>query len=174
MNKQLHRRNKRTKHNLFALRDAAWQFAYAVLWKDQEFEEDELRRVKEYILAYLREAPHRKKAFIAFCERVILTEKYTTAKAGRYVPAPGVWFNRKYQYGFVGTKSWYLSIEYKRGEVPGYLQHLTVLANAYYLYALYPSANVFQSCRKKLISLNAKSVLQHFCNAIVHLNHASH
>ena len=159
---------KRT--NIYFLKDFAWNFARTILWREQQFSDEEIKLAKAHILTYFREASHKKKAFIAFCERIILTDKFITAEPQRFVPNPSVWFNRNYEHGFAGTKSWYLRVESKRTEVPGYLKHITVIANHYYMYALQPSEQIFKSCREKLLELNAKGVLQHFYNTIIHFN----
>jgi hypothetical protein len=162
--------NGKRRMNVYYLSKVAWNFAQAILWKEQKFSDEEIRATKTHLITYFRESSHRKKAMIAFCERVILTDKYITAQPGRYVPNPSVWFNRNYEHGFAGTKSWYLHIDGKRKDVPGYLKHLTVMANHYYMYALQPTPAILQSCHDKLLELNAKSLLQHFYNTIFHFN----
>lgn len=167
------KREKKKICNMYFLKDAAWHFAHAVLWGQHQFSEEEITAAKACILDYFRETTHTKKAFVAFCERVILTEKYLSADKSRYVPNPSVWLNKNYQHGFAGTKSWYQGIEAKRVEVPGYLKHLTLAATYFLSYVRKPSAEILKSCRNKLLALNAKNVLQHFYNSIVHFNHFS-
>lgn len=153
------------------LTDAAWNFAYTILWYGQQFTNEEIERAKFYLHQYFKEAANKKKAFTAFCERIILTNKYISAQPQRYVPAPSVWLNRHYQHGFAGTKSWYQQVEAKRSKIPGYLKHISIMARHYYLYCFNQSASAFHSCRKKLLALNAKILLQQFCNVIVHYNY---
>ncbi len=150
---------------------SAWNFAQTLLWKEQFFPTDEVERAQAHICDYFENAKDRRAAFLAFCQRVLLTSRYLAADKSRFVPMPSVWFNRHYLHGFAGTKSWYQSIELKRQEVPGYLQHLTVLAEHYRLYAMKPTAKVFRTCRKKLLELNAYSLLHQFYNCIIHLNY---
>lgn len=157
--------------NVYYLSKVAWNFAHAILWSEQKFTDDEIRDTKEHLIAYFRDAPHRKKALIAFCERIILTEKHMAAKDQKVLPTPSVWFNPNYHQGFAETKSWYQGIEEKRIEVPGYLKHYTVLALHYYLYSLQPSKGILSQCRDKLMELKAKTILELFYKTIYHFNY---
>ncbi len=159
------------KMNVHYLSKVAWNFAHAILWSEQKFSDDEVRIAQEHLLSYFRDASHKKKALIAFCERVILTEKYQAAKEIKVLPAPSVWFNTKYHAGFAETKAWYGGIQGKRKEVPGYLKHFTVLALHYYLYALHPSQSILNQCREKLLKLQAKSILELFYKTIYYFNY---
>lgn len=151
--------------------NGAWSFAHTVLWKDQQFSNEELFKAKQSIRDYFELAPDYKKAFIAFCERVILTSRYISADPNRYVPSPSVWFNRNYEHGFAGTRSWLKRVNEKRQQVSGYLKHLTTLAQHYYQYLQRPCEKSFNECREKLIEQNAFSLLQHFYNTIIHYNY---
>jgi hypothetical protein len=152
---------------------AAWNFAQTLLWKEQLFQKDEVERAQAHIQEYFECAKDRKAAFTAFCERVLLTSRYLNANKSRYVPFPSIWFNRNYPHGFAGTKSWYQKVQLQRQDVPGYLQHLTTIADYYRQYAFRPSSAIFLKCRKKLIELKATSLLQHFYNCIIHLNYVN-
>ncbi|MFI5195720.1 MAG: hypothetical protein ACHQD8_01400 [Chitinophagales bacterium] len=151
--------------------EGAWSFANTVLWPEQSFPKDELQLALQYIRHYFELARDKKKAFVAFCERIILTKRYITAQPGRFLPAPSVWFNYYYAHGFTGTKSWLEQIQAKRKDIPGYLQHISTVAEYYLLYIQRPSAKTFNSCRKKLLALKAYSLLQFFYNAILHFSY---
>jgi hypothetical protein len=157
--------------NVYYLSRVAWNFAHAILWSEQKFTDDEVKLVKEHLLTYFRNATHRKKALIAFCERIILTEKHNAAKEQKVMPAPSVWFNPKYYQGFAETKAWHDGIVEKRSEVPGFLKHYTVFASHYYLYSLHPSKSILSQCREKLMALKAKSILELFYKTIYHFNY---
>lgn len=154
----------------YFLRDIAWSFADALLWRELTLPEEEITLAKSQILHLFKNAPHRKKAIIAFCERIILADKYRVAHPNTEIPMPCVWFNPSYHHGFAETKSWYEYIQFQRTKIPGYLKHISIMANHYFMYALNPSPALFQNCRKKLLALNAKSLLQQFYNAIAQLN----
>lgn len=157
--------------NVYYLSKVAWNFAHAILWSEQKFSDEEVKATKEHLLTYFKEATHRKKALVAFCERIIITEKYQATKEVKVLPAPSVWFNPKYYQGFAETKGWYDCIQEKRKEVQGYLKHYTVLALHYYLYSLHPSQSILSQCRDKLMVLKAKSILELFYKTIYHFNY---
>ena len=150
---------------------AAWSFAYCILWQEQQFPKGETERAKQHIQHYFECAADKKTAFKAFCERIVLTNRFLSAEKSRFVPLPSIWLNRNYEHGFAGTKSWFQNIQVKRQEVPGYLQHISVIADQYLQYTLRPSAKVFNTCRRKLLELKACGLLQHFYNSIIHLNY---
>ena len=168
----LHSR-KQPQLNADKLSDAAWNFAHTILWPEQEFSREDLSRAMESIHSYFEQARDKKKAFTVFCERIILTHKFVSALSCRFVPNPSVWFNRNYEHGFAGTKSWYQQVQLKREDIPGYLQHISVIACYYLDYTLNPSSKVFHSCRKKLLELKAYGLLQYFYNAIIHFTNST-
>ncbi|MBS1773415.1 MAG: hypothetical protein JST82_11205 [Bacteroidetes bacterium] len=151
--------------------NAAWSFAYALLWHEQAFNKDEINRAKQHINCYFEFATDKKTAFIAFCERVVLANRFIQAEQSRYVPLPSIWLNRHYEHGFAGTKSWLQRIQIKRQEIPNYLQHISVVAEQYRQYVLNSSVKSFTACRKKLTELKAYGLLQYFYNAIIHLHY---
>lgn len=149
----------------------AWSFANTVLWPEQHFDTQELERAKVCIQNYFDDATDMKKAFLSFCQRIILTHRYITAQPGRFVPNPSIWFNGNYPQGFVGTLAWLNNIEKKREEIPGYLQHILTAAEQYVEYVEHPTTKAFNTCRTKLLQQNAKSLLQFYYNSILHFNY---
>jgi len=149
----------------------AWSFAHTILWPEQQFDNVELERAKVCIQKYFDNATDQKKAFISFCQRVILAHRYITAQPGRFVPNPSIWFNVNYPQGFVGTNDWLSNIEKKREEIPGYLQHILTAAEQYVEYIEHPTVKSFNACRRKLLEQNAKSLLQFYYNSILHFNY---
>jgi hypothetical protein len=150
---------------------AAWSFAYTILWQEQQFPKNEIDLARQHIQHYFECATNKKIAFTAFCERILLTNRFLSADRSRFVPLPSIWLNRNYEHGFAGTRSWFQKIQLKRQDVPGYLQHISTIAEQYRQYALKPSAKVFNTCRKKLLELKAYGLLQYFYNSIIHLNY---
>lgn len=151
--------------------NGAWSFAHTVLWKDQQFNNDELYAAKQFIRNYFELANDYRIAFIAFCERVMLTSRYVTADETRFVPSPGIWFNKSYEHGFVGTRSWLKCVTERRSIKPGYLKHLKILAQYYYEYLQSPCELSFNECRERLIDFRAYSLIQHFYNTVIHYNY---
>ena len=159
---------------LRTLTNGAWSFAHSILWKEQQFSNEELFYAKRLIRNYFDMANDHKKAFIAFCERVILTSRYISSKNDWVLPVPSIWLNRNYEYGFAGTKNWLEKVNAKRKEVPGYLKHINTLAKYFYCYIKKPSEHTFNDCRDRLVEQNAYSLLQHFYNTVIHYNYIKH
>lgn len=148
---------------------AAWNFANTILWPQRQFSKEDICRTMESIHCYFTLAKDKKKTFTDFCERIVLTHKFTSCGVNGFTPHPAVWFNPHYEHGFEATKIWYQQVQQKREDVPGYLQHISVIASYYLDFTLNPSPKIFHKCRKKMLELNANSLLQHFYNAIIHL-----
>jgi hypothetical protein len=102
------------------LTDATWQFARNILWGGQSFDEVETKLSKIYIREYYNsiDAEHFHLAapryFSEFCERILMAKRYVDRFSHRYIPHPCIWFNKNNPKGFVGTKSWYQSLQKKR------------------------------------------------------------
>jgi cyclophilin family peptidyl-prolyl cis-trans isomerase len=54
--------------------------------------------------------------FREFCERIKLAKKYVDRYFHRYIPHPVIWFNKRNEKGFAGTKSWYDANERRKQE----------------------------------------------------------
>lgn len=159
-----HRRQER-------LTDSAWAFARALLWQHQTLASSEVRDSKAHIAAYLQTAPDPEQALRSFCERVALAERYLSAGISTYLPLPSVWLNPHYEHGFTATLPWLSSVHKKQDQVPGYMVQVSVIADAYTRYTLHPCGSEVRRCRRKLRTQRAYGMLQHFYNAIIHLNY---
>lgn len=151
--------------------NAAWAFARCALWPEQDFDMLEDGDTRAYIREYFTASTNRKRAFHALIQRVVLTQKYIRRERERFLPAPSVWFNRRYPFGFAGTLSWLHNVEQQRKEVPGYLAHIEALAHGYYEYAVRPCTRRFNRCRRTLLRHRATSLLQLFYNTVIHINY---
>jgi hypothetical protein len=147
------------------LLNGAWQFAYALLWQHQPFSKFEIARSKALISKYLKQAPDGYNAFQHFCERVALAERYISAGILTPPPMPSIYLNPHYEHGISETLALITDLHQKRGNVPGYMDQIFITADYYCRYVLQPSAKTFLRCRRRLISLGAYGMLQHFYNA---------
>lgn len=141
---------------------AAWEFARCALWPELHFTPKQVDEVMRYIRDYFKAANGKKRAFTALCERVILTQKYISKSAERFVPMPFVWFNCRYPFGFAGTLSWLYRVEQRRKEVPGYLAHIEALAEGYYNYSMKPTKRALSRFKDKMLSVHAPSLFPLF------------
>lgn len=153
------------------LTTAAWKFAHCALWPEQDFSCQEQEVVKSYIRDHFSAATELKRAFTAFIQRIILTQKYTIRSTDGLLPAPSVWFNLHYPFGFAGTLSWLRSVDKQRHQIPGYLAHIEAFARGYYHFALSPSCRTFKKCRQGLLKHHAPSLLQLLYSTVIHIDY---
>lgn len=152
---------------LYLFTDAAWLFAKALLWPNHTPNAEDTEQAKSYIQKYFEATRCSVKSFIAFCERVALTNRYLAANPKRYVPSPDVWLNPFYDYGFCGTLGWLRQVQKTRATAPGYMQHIHVLAGHYLSFIQRPCRETIEACQDKLNGLGAAHLLKEFYAAVV-------
>lgn len=147
--------------------NTAWNFAYSSLWNNVQFSSKEIREAKEKISEYFELAKLPRKAFLSFCQRVLLARQYVNSAKGRYLPLPSTWFNKENGYGFAGTKEWYWEIKNIRTSLPSYKEELKALAEAVLEYSEEPTNNNFHYWRNYFIEKGTPGLLTLFqVNAI--------
>lgn len=149
-----------------ALADAAWNFAHTALWNDVQFSSKETENARQKIAAFL-EGHNAEKAFVAFCERVLLARHYITKAPGRYIPLPSIWLDNNNKLGFAGTERWHDDIKTVRDSVPGYKTGIRALAEAMLELSRDPSANNYRYWRNYFIDHNAPGLLNLFQAAAI-------
>jgi hypothetical protein len=93
--------------------DVSWDFALRHLWKNYSYDDETIALSKKYIRRYYREIPLEKfielgsSCLNAFCDRIVLAEKYASHFTYCYFPNPAVWFDTNNPKGFRLTKKWY-------------------------------------------------------------------
>ena len=153
--------------NLYLFTDAAWLYAKALLWPAFTPDRESVKQAKTFIKKYFEATRCSTKSFIAFCERVALTNRYLAANPKRYVPSPEVWLNPFYDYGFCGTLAWLRQVNKQRQVIPGYMDHINVLANHYLTFIQRPCRDAVTACQEKLSYLGAEHMLKEFYAAVV-------
>jgi hypothetical protein len=142
--------------------NSAWNFAYNSLWSMNTFSSKEIETAKESIYEYLTLAKSPRKAFITFCQRILLARNYVKACKGRYIPLPSIWFDRDFKDGFVGTRKWYAEIKTIRESLPNYKQEIKALAEAVLEFNDEPSIQNYQYWRQYFIEKAAPGLLNLF------------
>jgi hypothetical protein len=142
--------------------NAAWNFAYSSLWNSTQFSAKEIRSAKEKIEEYFSLSKNPRKAFLSFCQRVLLTRQYVNGAKSRYLPLPSLWFDKSYEYGFAGTKQWYAQIKNVRTSLPAYKEELKALAEAILEYSEEPTAQNFSYWRNYFIEKGTPGLLNLF------------
>lgn len=156
----------------YILSEAAWKFAYCLLWSHQKLSITEVESAKRKLVHYFKNNANKRVAFISFCERIILSQRYYHAHPELSIEHPSLWLNPYYYNGFSKTFAWLCSVRKTRKENPFYLQHFSTLASFYYGYANNPVLPLFNKCRCKLRRQKAYSLLA-FWYAIEHYDEAT-
>lgn len=152
--------------NPVRLVNTAWNFACAALWNTIQFSSKEIENAKQQIAALLQ-SDNAEKAFIAFCERVLLARQYVAKSPGRYIPLPSVWLDSNNKLGFAGTQRWHDNIKAIRESVPGYKTGIKALAEAMLELSKDPSAKNYKYWRSYFIDHNTPGLLQLLQSATV-------
>lgn len=142
--------------------DAAWNFAYTSLWNNTMFSTKEADAAKEKIFEYFSLAKDTRKAFVSFCQRVLLARYYVNGMKGRYMPLPSVWFDKDNEYGFVSTRKCFYEIRRVREALPFYKQEIKALAEAVLEFAEEPTVKNYQYWRGYFIEHKTPGLLSLF------------
>ena len=147
--------------------NSAWNFAYSALWNAVQFSSKEVNAAKEKITEYFLLSNDPRKAFLSFCQRVLLARHYVNSAKGRYIPLPSLWFEKENEAGFTGTKEWYTEIRNIRSSLPNYKQEIKALAEAVLEYSEEPTVQNFHYWRNYFIDKETPGLLNLFqVNAI--------
>lgn len=142
--------------------DTAWNFAYSCLWNNMQFSSREVQVSKEKIREYFELAKLPRKAFLTFCQRILLARHYINSVKGRYLPLPSQWFDKENELGFAGTKEWYWEIKSIRTSLPSYKEELKALAEAVLEYSEEPTSKNFNYWRSYFIEKGTPGLLTLF------------
>lgn len=142
--------------------DAAWNFAYTSLWNNTLFSTKEADAAKEKIFEYFSLAKDKRKAFVSFCQRVLLARYYVNGMKGRNMPLPSAWFDKDNEYGFVSTRKCFYEIRRVREALPSYKQEIKALAEAVLEFAEEPTVKNYQYWRGYFIEHKTPGLLSLF------------
>lgn len=107
-------------------------------------------------------AKNPERAFLVFCQRVLLARQYVNKSPDRFVPLPSLWLDRNYEHGFAGTKNWYAEIKAIRDSLPSFKAELKALAEAALEFSEEPSTKNYQYWRQYFIEKQAPGLLNLF------------
>lgn len=153
------------------LANKAWNFAYTLLWNNQEFNEAEIELATQLIQEYFSKSEKPLNTFIMFCERVQLAFQYIQRNPTRFVVHPLKWLSPHYEFGYKGTKKWYLDLVHERKYISIHRFELRVMAEAYLQFVLSPIAETYQTGRKAIMHYNKTDILQAYNNAILNFKY---
>lgn len=138
----------------------AWLFAYTMLWNHQTFSGNEIREAKFFIKELILTAKNPRKAFLNFCQRIILARQNVAALNTDYLALPSLWFDAENVEGFAATKEWLQAVKSIRYSLPTYQIELRALAEAVLEFSEEPIAKNFNYWRSYFIE-HEKPILLH-------------
>ena len=153
------------------LAKAGWNLCHTLLWSSKEFNESEIELAQNLIEQHLQRAINANARFVAFCERVQMAYQYLQQNPNKFVPHPLKWLSPFYEYGFCGTRGWYLDMVHERSLIPVHRFELRVMAEAYWQYVVEPTKEQYQIGKKAIQHYNTTDILQAFNNAILNFNY---
>lgn len=140
--------------------NTAWLFAYTMLWNHQTFSGNEIREAKYYIKELLLKARNPRKAFLAFCQRVILARQNIGALNTDLLALPSLWLDGENVEGYAATKEWLQAIKTIRYSLPNYQIEIKAFAEAVLEFSEEPTAKNFNYWRSYFIE-HEKPILLH-------------
>ncbi|MBL7748766.1 MAG: hypothetical protein JNM19_15115 [Chitinophagaceae bacterium] len=158
--------NTPANNEMVHLVNTAWLFACAALWNHLQFSAKETANAKQKIEALLSKED-KEKAFLNFCQRVLLARQYVTKTPGRYIPLPSVWLDDNNKLGFTGTENWYNKINSVRQSLPAYKEEIRAMAEAILELSKEPSSKNYQYWRSYFIDHRSPGLLNLFQLAAV-------
>ncbi|TCZ74057.1 hypothetical protein [Flaviaesturariibacter aridisoli] len=123
---------------------------------------------KASIYDYLTLARDPRRAFLSFCQRVLLARHYVLSGEGRYIPLPSVWLDKKNELGFAGTKNWFREIRAIRASLPNYKAEIKALAEAVLEFSEEPTFQNYQYWRSYFIDKQTPGLLSLFQVTAIH------
>lgn len=149
------------------LNHAAWLFAHAALWPDQQFSKREVENSVRYVsLLLVTGKGSVKQKFLVFCQRIMTA--VNTAQQQEKLPKPSVWLNPDYAGGYSDTNPVFERIANQRKSVPNAHTGIMIVAHYYWnRIGLSPTAS-FPILRRRLLQLEEPGLLSLTCRALMY------
>lgn len=168
---QTNNNNRKRSPNTKFLAQAGWNLCKTLLWNSQEFNETEIELAQNLIEEFLSKSLNTTQKFISFCERVELAYQYLQRNPTRFVPHPLKWLSPHFEYGFYGTKEWYLNMLQERACIPIHRFELRVMAEAYTQFIFQPTQEQYKKGKKAIAHYNTSDILQAYDNCILNFKY---
>ncbi len=150
------------KDNLKSLINSAWLFAHTVLWNNQVFSGIEISEAKAYIYDWLHSGKKSAKAFVNFCQRIILARQNIHALNTDFLALPSLWLDKDNPDGYVVTKEWLDEVKLIRHSLPNYQIEIKALAEAILEFSEEPTKENFNYWRNYFIEREQPVLLNLF------------
>jgi len=148
--------------SLVALSRTAWLFAASNLWNSTHFSIKEIEASIEKIKEYLRCSKDPRKAFLAFCQRIVLAHSVLGDRTDNCLPLPSMWLDRRNKVGFGATKTEYDKIKKLRESLPQYFRELKALAEAVLEFSEEPTGKNFRYWKSYFAERQVPGMLEIF------------
>ena len=143
------------------LANAAWLFAYSALWNNVAFSKTEIADSKNFIKEWLK-ARNPEKAFINFCQRIILARLNVESLNSDFLALPSLWFDPENPEGYAVIKEWLDEIRIIRRSLPGFKIAIKALAEAVLELSEEPTEENFKYWRSYFIEKQEPVLLNLF------------
>jgi hypothetical protein len=150
------------KENLKSFINTAWLFAHTVLWNNQVFSGIEISEAKAYIYDWLNTGKKTTKAFVNFCQRIILARQNVHALNTDFLCLPSLWLDKDNPDGYRVTKEWLDEIKIIRHSLPNYQIELRALSEAVLEFSEEPTQENFNYWRNYFIEREQPVLLNLF------------
>ena len=150
------------KNNLKSLINTAWVFAHTVLWNNQVFSGIEISEAKAYIYDWLNTGKKTSKAFVNFCQRIILARQNVHALNTDFLSLPSLWLDKDNPDGYSVTREWLDEIKLVRHSLPNFQIELKALAEAVLEFSEEPTKENFNYWRNYFIERDQPVLLNLF------------
>lgn len=148
------------KSNIDCLTNTAWLFAYSTLWNHQIFSVKEQQEAKHFIKELIGAAKNPRKAFVNFCQRVILARQNVQSLNADFLALPSLWLDAENPEGYALTKEWLHAIKVIRYSIPHYRIEIKALGEAVLDFSEEPTSKNFNYWRNYFIE-NEQPILLH-------------
>lgn len=146
--------------------NTAWSLTYTALWNASVFSPKEIENAKGIIRQYLAGSNNPHKAYLAFCQRILVAKLQTRNKSTGLMQLPTHWLNIERTDGFVSTKGWFDAICSIRSSLPAYRIELKGFAEAILEISEDPSRKNFHYWRNYFIDRRSPVLLNLFLETI--------
>jgi hypothetical protein len=139
---------------------AAWQLCYAALWPYQKVSPYTSRRCLKFIAGYLAAGNDATTAFIAFCQRIILYNRFLAGSSATVLEYPATWLSPAYKVGYSATVDLARLMDHAGKRRPAHLEGVAALSEGYLQYVHDPMPATLSKLHTRLSQLKEYGLLQ--------------
>lgn len=147
--------------NITGMTQAAWALSIIIFWPVSVFSEEEIKKTKKHIRQFLINAADPYKAYLEYCQRILLMRQYLLDNDGATIPElPSHWLQARH--GFPISAIWFKTLQRVRTALPLYKHDMKALAEAVLEMTEDPTASNFNYWISWFKARNANDELMMF------------